>query len=503
MGRATSGQTGLEARKYNAGVVTLRDLFALLGREAPTLPVRGVTHDSRLVEPGFVFVAIRGVPLQSRAPLDGHDFIPQALERGAVAVVGTKELKLSVPYCKVSHDRAALADLAAALWGYPARQLELAGVTGSKGKTTVAVLLHHLLQSARSPVGRLSTVGVKIGAEELFLPGHFTTPEAPQVQEVLRRFVEAGCRQAVLEVSSHAIALERVRGLEYAVGIFTNLFEDHLDLHGSMENYFAEKKKLLERSQWRVVNSDNGWTRHLADGPSTWSYGLAGDWRAEKLTEGAGGLEFEVCSPIGSFAVQLPMVGRFNAENALAALAAAARMGLSVEEMQRGLASFPGVPGRMQLLQAEPFRVIVDFAHTGDSLRAALKTLRPTTRGRLVVVIGAAGNQDPSRRTGIGQVAAELADFAIFTEEDHRSENLGAILRTMAQAHGDPRRHVCIGDRRSAIRHAVENARSGDTLLFSGKGHERTLERGTETIPWNEVEEVRAALRGYRVQGDG
>lgn len=484
-------------------MVTLHELFALFGREAPALPVRGVTHDSRLVEPGFVFVALRGVPLKSRPPLDGHDFIPQALEKGAIAVFGTKDLYLRVPYCRVSHDRAALADLAAAFWGYPARQLELAGVTGSKGKTTVAVLLHHLLQAARPPVGRLSTVGVRIGAEELFLPGHFTTPEAPQVQEMLRRFVEAGCRQAVLEVSSHALALERVRGLEYAVGVFTNLFEDHLDLHGSMEGYFAEKKKLLERSRWRVVNSDNDWTRRLAGEPDTWSYGSSGDWRAEKLRESVEGLEFEVRSPIASFTVQLPMVGHFNAENALAAMAAAARMGLSAQEMQRSLAHFPGVPGRMQLVQAEPFRVIVDFAHTGASLRAVLKTLRPTTRGRLVVIIGAAGNQDPSRRTGIGKVAAELADFAIFTEEDHRSESLEAILRTMAEAHGDPRRHVCIGDRRAAIRHAIENAHPGDTLLFSGKGHERTLERGSETIPWNEVEEVRAALHGYRVQGDG
>ncbi|RIH83223.1 UDP-N-acetylmuramoyl-L-alanyl-D-glutamate--2,6-diaminopimelate ligase [Calidithermus terrae] len=484
-------------------MTTLRDLFALLGREAPALPVRGVTHDSRQVEPGFVFVAVRGVPLRSRPPLDGHDFIPQALERGAVGVVGTRELVLPVPYCKVDDDRAALADLAAAFWGYPARRLELAGVTGSKGKTTVAVLLHHLLQSARPPVGRLSTVGVRIGAEELFLPGHFTTPEAPQVQEMLRRFVEAGCRRAVLEVSSHALQLERVRGLEYAVGIFTNLFEDHLDLHGSMENYFAEKKKLLERSRWRVVNADNPWTRALAGEPGTWSYGAAGDWRVGKLREHAGGLEFEVRSPVGAFGVELPMVGRFNADNALAAMAAAARLGLLVEELQQGLASFPGVPGRMQLLQAEPFRAIVDFAHTGASLRAALKTLRPTTRGRLVVVIGAAGNQDPSRRTGIGQVAAELADFAVFTEEDHRTESLEAILQTMAQAHGDPRRHVCLGDRREAIRYAVETARPGDTVLFSGKGHERTLERGTEAIPWNEVEEVQAALRGHRVQGDG
>ncbi|KIQ53319.1 Mur ligase family protein, partial [Meiothermus taiwanensis] len=264
--------------------------------------------------------------------------------------------------------------------------------------------------------------------------------------------------------------------------------------HGSMENYFAEKKKLLERSSFAIVNSDNPWTQTLLGRPNTWSYGQRGEWQAQNLVESPTGLEFEVASPLGRFEVRLPMVGRFNAENALAAMAAAARAGLSVEQLQEGLASFPGVPGRMQLVQSEPFRVVVDFAHTGASLEAALQTLRPTTQGRLVVVIGAAGNQDPSRRVGIGQVAARLADLAIFTEEDHRTEPLEAILETMAQAHGDPRRYVLVPDRREAIRFAIQQARPGDTLLFSGKGHERTLERGTEAIPWNEVEEVRKAL---------
>lgn len=473
---------------------TLKELFGLFGQGAPAQEVLGVTHDSRLVRPGFVFVAIPGVPLKSRRPFDGHEFIPQAIQNGAVAVVGMRELNLSVPYLRVSDSRRALAELSAAFWGYPAQKLALLGVTGSKGKTTVTVLLHHLLQRARPPVGRLSTVGIKIGAEELFLPGHFTTPEAPQVQEMLHRFVQGGCREAVLEVSSHALALERVQGLGYAVGVFTNLYEDHLDLHGSMERYFAEKKKLLERSRFAIVNSDNPWTKTLLGRPETWSYGQAGDWQAHHLLESSSGLEFEVASPIGRFAVRLPMPGRFNAENALAAMAAAARVGLSVEQLQAGLASFPGVPGRMQLLQSEPFRVVVDFAHTGASLEAVLKTLRPTTRHRLVVVIGAAGNQDPSRRVGIGQAAARWADFAVFTEEDHRTEPLEAILETMAQAHGDPQRYVLVPDRREAIRYAIREARPGDTLLFSGKGHERTLERGTEAIPWNEVDEVRKAL---------
>ncbi|MDX2006539.1 MAG: UDP-N-acetylmuramoyl-L-alanyl-D-glutamate--2,6-diaminopimelate ligase [Meiothermus sp.] len=483
--------------------MTLRQLFD--DPSLSDLEIRGITHDSRLVEPGFVFVAVPGVPLPSRKPFDGHDYIGQAVGKGAAAVVGSRAIaelegggyspaSQQPPYIRVEDARAALADLSAAFWGHPARQLELLGVTGSKGKTTVTVLVHHLLQSAGAPVGRLSTVGIKIGAEELFLPGHFTTPEAPQVQEMLRRFVEAGCRRAVLEVSSHALQLERVRGLEYAVGVFTNLFEDHLDLHKTMENYFAQKTKLLERSRFCVVNADNEWTRTLVGRFAGWSYGAAGDWRAEHLREAPGGLRFQAISPLGEFPAEVPMVGAFNAHNALAAMAACARMGLEVSELQAGLKSFPGVPGRMQLIQSEPFRAIVDFAHTGASLEAALRTLRPTTRGRLVVVIGAAGNQDPGRRAGIGRAAAELADFAVFTEEDHRTESLEAILGSMAEAHGDPARHALIPDRLEAIAWAAARAQPGDTLLFSGKGHERTLERGSEAIPWDEVAAVRSVL---------
>jgi UDP-N-acetylmuramoyl-L-alanyl-D-glutamate--2,6-diaminopimelate ligase len=450
-------------------------------------------------------VAIPGVPLPSRTPLDGHDYIDQALEKGAIAVVGTRDMAdfgapssalHQTPYIRVENARVALAELSAAFWEYPARQLELAGITGSKGKTTVSVMLHHLLQQAGPPVGRLSTLGIKIGEEELLLPGHFTTPEAPQVQEMLSRFVQAGCKQAVLEVSSHALQLERVQGLEYKVGVFTNLYQDHLDLHGSMENYFAEKKKLLERSRFRTVHAGNHWTRQLLSMDNTWSYGPGADWQALHIVERGEGLEFTVASPFGHFPVQLPMVGSFNAENALAAMAAAARFGLIPTQFQAYLSGFPGVPGRMQLLQAKPFRVIVDFAHTKASLRAALQTLRPTSKKRLMVVIGAAGNQDPSRRTGIGQAAAELADFAVFTEEDHRSESLQAILATMSEAHGDKARHICIADRLEAIKWAIAQAKPGDTLLFSGKGHERTLERGSEVLPWNEVEQVKAALGG-------
>jgi len=228
---------------------------------------------------------------------------------------------------------------------------------------------------------------------------------------------------------------------------------------------------------------------------NSWSYGEKGDWRAEDVVEDAGGLSFRVKSPLGSTKVWVPMIGQFNVSNVLAAMAALTAKALELQDLAGFLETFPGVPGRMQLVQAEPFRAIVDFAHTGASLRAALETLRPTTKGRLIVVIGAAGNQDPSRRTGIGQVAAKLADFAVFTEEDHRAESLEAILHAMSEAHGDPKRHILIPDRREAIRWAAQHANPGDTVLFSGKGHEQTLERTHETLVWNELEEVRRALK--------
>lgn len=469
-------------------------LDELFGPSYPPTPVTGVTHDSRLVQPGFVFVAIEGIPSPSRAPLDGHDFIPQAIQRGAAGIVGAKNLELPVPYLKVADARKALADLSAAFWGHPAKQLKLIGVTGTKGKTTVAVLTHHLLQFARPPIGRISTVGVRIGEEELFLSGHFTTPEAPQVQEMLARFVAAGCPGAVLEVSSHALALERVRGLEYEVGIWTNLSPDHLDFHGTMERYFAAKQLLLRRSRFGILNREDPYYPQLP-GLEHWSYGQGGDWQAEHLLETAGGLHFRVKSPLGAFRVSLPAIGKFNALNALAAMAAAARLGAKIPELQAGLEFFPGVPGRMQIVQATPFRVIVDFAHTESSVRAALEGLRPTTRGRLVIVVGAAGERGAERRTGIGRAAGELADFAVFTEEDHRSESLEAILQTMAEAaRAVGGQYALIGDRREAIRWAIQHAEPGDTILLAGKGHERTLERGGEVLPWDEVEEARKAL---------
>ncbi len=492
------------------------DLSALVSSDPIIV---GVTHDSRQVEPGFVFVAIPGIPMAGRAPLDGHRFIPAALERGAAAVVGTEPLELPVPYIRVSNPRAALADLSGAIFGHPERKLSLIGVTGSKGKTTTAVLLHHLLESAGVWAGRVSTVGGRFRGQEFSLPGHFTTPEAPQVFETLARFVKEGGTHAVLEVSSHALELDRVRGLAFDVGVWTNFSgDDHVDFHGSEAAYFAAKRRLLERSAISVLNRDDPSYAALSGFPHV-AYSLRDhppilgllEWHASDLRESADGLRFLVDAPSWGFPAFVPMIGNFNVSNALAALMAAAtvlfKRGFSnarvAETLQRGLKSFPGVPGRMQLLQASPFRVINDFAHTGASLRAALETLRSTApTGRLILVVGAAGQRDPARRSGIGEAAARGTDLTVFTEEDHRTEALEGILSQMKSAYlaagGDPGRLEVIADRREAIRRAVRLARAGDTVLLAGKGHERTLERGAEFLPWDENAEARRALEELR-----
>lgn len=476
--------------------MTLRELFAPFGLQAPPLPVRGITLDSRRVEEGFVFVAVPGVPLPHRKPLDGHDFIPEALAKGAIAVVGERVLTLPVPYLRVADSRLALAQLARRLHGAPDRRLFLTGVTGSKGKSTTTALLHHLLQASGRPTALLSTVGLKLGQEARPSFGHFTTPEAPEVFGFLREAVDQGLVGAVLEVSSHALALKRVEGLAFGVGVFVNFYpDDHLDFHGTPEAYFQAKALLVERSALSVLNTGLPHLEALRARPHL-LFGPGGEVFGEGLREEAEGLRFTLHTPWGRGEAFLPLLGGYNLENALAASAAALAQGVSLESVLAGLATFPGVPGRMEIIQKEPFRVVIDFAHTGRSLEAALKTLRRTTRGRLLLVVGAAGERDPQRRQDIGQVAARLADKTFFTEEDHRSEPLEAILEALARAaEAAGGRYAVVPDRREAIHQALAEARPGDTVLLAGKGHERTLERGTEALPWDEKGVALAALR--------
>lgn len=486
----------------------LRDLADALGATAPTgatadLEVDAVTHQADWAGPRTAFVAIRG------AKVDGHDFAGDALARGAVVVIGQGAPEGyrhgDVPYLQVTDARIALAEAAAALADHPTRALHVIGVTGTDGKTTTSWLARFVLRHAGRATGLLSTVGYERPDGVLRQPPtHFTTPEAPQVQRILRELVDDAATHAVVEASSHALALHRVHGVGFDTAVWTNLTGEHLDFHGSMEGYFADKATLVQRAAFAVLNADDPWTPRLV--PMATEYrtysaeGADADWRALDVREDADALRFVIEGPAGRVDAVLPMIGRFNVANALAAVVAVHRAGLGLEEIVAGLAAFPGVPGRMEMIEradGEP-RVIVDFAHTADSLEKALATVRVTTQGRLWVVVGSAGGpRDPGKRAPMGATATALADEVVFTEEDHRYTPLQEILAEMERGAREAGRsnYRSIGDRTEAIRYAVDHAAPQDTIVLAGKGPEETMERDTETVPWDEPQEARTALR--------
>lgn len=482
----------------------LADLTAALdlpGPGAADVEVTGIIHQADWVRPGDVFVAITG------ARFDGHAFIGAAAARGAVAVLGEglpSGVASPLPYVVVPAARAALADAAAELAGHPSRAMTVIGVTGTDGKTTTSCLTRHLLRAAGLGTGLLSTIGYELPDGVLRQPpAHFTTPEAPQVQQILADLVSAGAQVAVLETSSHALALDRVRAVDIDVAVWTNLTGEHLDFHQDMEGYFAAKARLVQRAPAAVLNADDLWTDRLlpmTGAATTYSAeGRAADWRASDVVEGPEDLRFTVDSPAGRMQAVLPMIGRFNVANALAALAAGHLAGVALEALVEGLASFGGVPGRMEMVARGPGdpRVIVDFAHTPPSLQKALETVRVTTAGALWVLLGSAGGpRDPGKRAPLGEVATRMADRVVFTEEDHRDTPLAQILAEMERgARGAGRANfVSIGDRVEAIRYAVAQAGPQDTVVLAGKGPEDTLERDTETIGWDEMAQARAAL---------
>jgi UDP-N-acetylmuramoyl-L-alanyl-D-glutamate--2,6-diaminopimelate ligase len=474
---------------------TLDRLFGALGGRAPALPVRGITSDSRKAQLGMIFVAIRG------RRRDGHHFIGEAATRGAVAAVGERALRElepppRLPYLCVPDTRTALSHLAATFYDYPTRALYVIGVTGTKGKTTTSSLTHHLLQSAGHPTGLLCTVGVWHGREAILPRGHMTTPEAPVLQATLAEWVARGIGHAVIETSSHALALHRVDDVDYDLAIWTTLHPEHLDFHGDMESYFRAKASLFERAPFAILNADCPYAMRLRHRPHL-SYGLgSGDLRATEIVEGPHSVCFTLHAPGFSGRVEVPGIGRFNVYNALAALGAATHLGLPLDDACRDTGSFAGVPGRMQIVSCRPVRIVVDFAHTPESLALALEALRPGTPGRLLLLTGAAGGRDPRNRVPTGRIAVELADLTVFTEEDFGREPLEPILATLERgaraAGGLPGRdYLVIRDRPAAIRFLIRHARPGDTILLTGKGHERYLARETGEIPWDEVAEVR------------
>lgn len=478
----------------------LTDLAALLGCPAPSgdAEVTGVSHHAGWIEAGQAFVAIRG------GRTDGHTFIDEARGRGAVAVIGEglpSDVDCALPYLRVHDARAALGELASALAGHPSRDFACIGVTGTDGKTTTSWLLRHLHRASGLPTGLLSTVGYELPDGNLRqFPAHFTTPEAPQVQQILAAERSARAHTVVMEASSHALELQRLRGVDWDTAVWTNLTPEHLDFHGTVEDYFAAKAALIHAARFAVLNADDPYTDRLrgAAAEGEWTYSAAGtdaDWTASAIVEAADGLHFTVHSPFGDFAVDLPMVGRFNVANALAAMAAAARSGLRAEELATACSTFTGVPGRMEMVPAQTGpRVVVDFAHTPAALENLLSALRPSTPGALWTVIGASGQRDPGKRAPLGAIATELADHAIFSEDDARDEPLEGILAEMEAGAAPRTNFLSVPDRSDAIDYAIAHAQPRDTVALAGKGPEATMARAHGDDPWDEVRVASAAL---------
>lgn len=497
----------------------LADLTAELhlgsrGGPVAEVEVSYVTHQASWVQPADAFVAITG------ARFDGHTFIAEAVHRGAVVVIGhglPEGIECPVPYIQVPDARAALADAAAALAGHPSRAMTVVGVTGTDGKTTTSCLARHLMRAVGRPTGLLSTIGYELSDGVLRQPPtHFTTPESPQVQQILREMADDGVQVVIVETSSHALALDRVRGVEFDIAVWTNLTAEHLDFHKTMQGYFEHKSLLVQRASRAVLNAQDPWTEQLlamTQDPTGYAAepadqvpvveGLDPGWRASDVVEGPDDLRFTLHTPDGDFDAVLPMIGRFNVANALAALAAGHHAGASTADLVDALATFAGVPGRMEMAartEGDP-RVIVDFAHTPPSLDKALETVRVTTEGALWVVLGSAGGpRDPGKRAPLGEVATRGAEHVVFTEEDHRDTPIADILSEMERGAREQGRDnfVSIPDRVEAIRYAVAHADAADTVVLAGKGPEATLERDTETIDWDEMGQALAALAARR-----
>ena len=470
---------------------------------------REVTHlcyDSRRAGPGSLFVAIRG------EAADGHAYIDQAVERGAVAVIGEQPvISHGATSIVVPHSRRALAKVAAAFFGYPAGELRIAGVTGTNGKTTTTYLVKHLLERAHLRTGLIGTVAYEIGGR--VLPAQRTTPEALDLQELLAECVQARCQAVAMEVSSHALAQERVAEVTFDIGVFTNLTQDHLDFHRSMKEYFGAKARLFEamRAQPRkakaaVINIDDPYGQQLAARFSkdlrvlTYGMGARAEFRASNFKVELSGTSYQLDAQDRSYLVRLPLIGRFNIYNSLAALAATYAMGVDVRSSVLALARSPQVPGRLERVPARrQFQIFVDYAHTDDALLNVLKTCRDLQPHRLILVFGCGGNRDAAKRPLMGAVADRYADHAIITSDNPRKEDPEAILRDI-EAGFRRRNYEKVVDRREAIARAIGLAEPRDIVLIAGKGHEKYQEFADHTVPFDDVEVATRALEDRPVE---
>lgn len=471
----------------------LPGLISVSGVEAS---VSEITHDSRQVRAGTLFVATRG------EVHDGHDFIGSAISRGASAVLVEHEQPVSIPQIIVEDTRRAMAWAARAVFGEPDSAMAVAAVTGTNGKTTVTHMLESILVASRVPVGIIGTLGARIKGSPVSIAR--TTPEAPDLQRILADMRDSGVRSVVMEVSSHAIKLHRSDAIVFSVAGFTNLSQDHLDFHGDMEAYFDVKRKLFEQgiAEAAVISVDDPWGERLAASTrvplTTVSLGPGAQITVDELHETVDGTMFVVHTPVGSAAVALPLVGVFNVSNALVAVGMAIELGVGLSEIVEGLAGLDSIPGRMEVIPHDgPFTVVVDYAHTPDAVAAVLGSSRTIAVGRVISIVGAAGDRDKEKRSIMGATAARLSDVTIITTDNPRTEDPGAIANEVRRgAQAQPHAEVeMIIDRRSAIRHGIEIAEATDIVVVLGKGHEQGQDIGSAMLPFDDRDEVRDALR--------
>ncbi|MEP6571115.1 MAG: UDP-N-acetylmuramoyl-L-alanyl-D-glutamate--2,6-diaminopimelate ligase [Gemmatimonadota bacterium] len=470
----------------------LTELLLALVREGlsqaapvPDTAVVGVSADSRAIAPGMVYVAVRG------SQADGHKFIPDAIARGAAALVVETAQGSTVPEILVRDGRLAAIALGRAWYKDPARKLTLVGVTGTNGKTTTAMLTQHLLNGAGT-AGFIGTLGAfdGSGAPVSSTAGSLTTPGAIDLQATFAALVARGCTHVAMETSSHSLDQGRLDGLVFAAGIFTNLTLDHLDYHGTMESYLAAKLRLsayLALDGVEVVNRDDPAWLAMPDRSTrlTFAQHAAADVRAVDVLMGSEGSSFVLETPQGRHPVRLPLLGDFNISNALGAAGAALALGIPLRDVAAALEHAPQVPGRMERISERPCVVLRDYAHTPDALERALSTLRPLTGGRLIVVFGCGGDRDRGKRPVMGRIAATLSDFPIVTSDNPRTEDPGFIIDEVELGMGSVP-HLRFNDRLAAIDAALAEARTGDTLLLAGKGHETYQVIGTTKVPFDE-----------------
>ena len=466
--------------------MTVRELLG----DGPAVEIGGLAYDNRAVEPGTLFFCVPGFTR------DGHDFAPDAVARGAAALVVTRPLGLGVPEVQVDDVRAAMAVAAARFHGDPTRRLPVIGITGTNGKTTTAFLVRSLLEAAGRQCGLLGTVTSVVAGEER--PTVRTTPEAIDLQRTFREMLDGGDTACAMEISSHALELRRADGIHVAVAIFTNLTQDHLDFHPTMEDYFVAKRRLFASplTDVRVANVDDPYGKRLAEEfPGVVTIGR--DYRAVDVRSGFTGTDCTFVTPDGDFPVHVPLPGQFNVTNALGAWAAARALGIQPDVLAAALPNAARVPGRFEpVAEGQPFAVLVDYAHTPDSLENVLRAARELADGRVIAVFGAGGDRDRGKRPLMGEIGARLADLALITSDNPRSEDPEAIVAEILAGTGGATNVEHDVDRRASIHRAIALAEPGDVVVIAGKGHEQGQEfAGGRKEPFDDVTVAREALR--------